>query len=74
MQWAAQKLQGSYEWFKDVLEGFVTFHLMASVCSHCYCLCCLKEENKNEKSREERQDSKGIRVHSSFEMLCSVGW
>jgi hypothetical protein len=37
-------------------------------------LCCLKEENKNEKSREERQDSKGIRGLSSFEMLCSVGW
>jgi hypothetical protein len=33
-----------------------------------------RKYNKNEKNREERQDSKGIGGLSSFEMLCNVGW
>lgn len=55
MQWAAQKLGGSMigSWM-IFLEGFITVHLMASVCSHCYYLNCLKEENKNEKKAEKK--------------------
>lgn len=48
----------------DLSRRICTVHLMASLCSHYYGFCSVKEENKekNKKSRQETQDNKGIGV------------